>query len=309
MPTGITRFLLTGAGGLLGGALVDELAGQPVAQVVALGRRELDVTSDVAVAAALAYAGPDVVINAAGYTDVDGAENDADAATRLNATAPGVLATACARLGAVLVQVSTDYVFAGDTPAGTRRPYEVDDPVGPLGVYGKTKEAGERAVRAALDTHYVVRTSWLYGAPARPGRAGAGFVRTMSRLAAQPNPVQVVDDQHGCPTFAPDLAAGIVELALSGAPYGTYHCTGAGDTTWFGLARAVFTELGEDPERVRPCSTAAYPRPAPRPAYSVLSGTSWPAAGLTPLRRWPEALHDALRGPGGDATGTSRTGH
>ncbi len=288
----MTRFLVTGAGGLLGSALVGALAGRPV---VALTHRELDVTAEVELAAALAYAGPDVVINAAGYTDVDGAESDAEAAALLNATAPGVLAEACAQLGVVLVHVSTDYVFAGDAPADARRPFEVDDPVGPLGVYGRTKEAGERAVRAATDAHYLVRTSWLYGSPALPGRAGAGFVRTMSQLARRKDPITVVDDQHGCPTFVADLAGGLVELADSGAPYGTYHCTGAGQTTWFGLARSVFAELGADPERVRPCSSAEYPRPAPRPAYSVLSDASWRAAGLTPLRRWQEALHDALR--------------
>jgi dTDP-4-dehydrorhamnose reductase len=286
----VTRFLVTGAGGLLGSALVDALAGRPV---VALGRRELDVTSAVDLPATLAYAGADVVLNAAGYTDVDGAEADVATAESVNAVAPGLLTAACAQVGAVLVHVSTDYVFAGDQG----RPYDTDDPVGPLGVYGRTKEAGERAVRAASGAHYVVRTSWLYGRPDRPGRAGSGFVRTMSRLARGSDLVSVVDDQRGCPTYVADLADGLVELAESGAPYGTYHCTGAGDTTWFGLAGAVFSELGADPDRVRPVSTAEYPRPAPRPAYSVLSDRSWRSAGLTPLRPWPEALRDALAGP------------
>jgi len=136
---------------------------------------------------------------------------------------------------------------------------------------------------------YVVRTAWVYG------ETGANFVKTMARLERQRETVDVVDDQRGSPTWSRQLAAGLVELAGSGAPAGVYHCTNGGETTWCGLARAVFAELGADPERVRPTTTAAFPRPAPRPAYGVLSDAKWRAAGLTPLPAWREALAAALR--------------
>lgn len=279
----MTRFLVTGAGGQLGSDLVAALSGR---EFVALPHSELNLTDHTVTWATLGYAAPDVVINAAAFTDVDGAETDEAAAASINAEAPGVLAAGCAAAGAVLIHVSTDYVFGGRP--GVDRPYEVTDPVAPLGVYGRTKEAGERAVRAAHGEHYVVRTSWLYGG------SGRNFVRTMTELERQGEVVDVVDDQHGSPTFSADLARGLVQLADSKAPFGTYHCTGAGTTTWCGLARAVFAELGADPERVRPVSTADVPRPAPRPAYSVLSDAAWVAAGLSPLRPWQQALPDAL---------------
>ncbi|MDQ2709125.1 MAG: dTDP-4-dehydrorhamnose reductase, partial [Actinomycetota bacterium] len=217
-------------------------------------------------------------------TDVDGAEADPAGAAAANALGPARLATACAELDATLVHVSTDYVF----PGTASRPYEVDDTVGPLGVYGATKEAGERAVRAAAGKHYIVRTAWLYG-------GGRNFVTTISGLRHQRDTLDVVDDQRGCPTWSHPLAAGLVELAGSGARYGTYHCVGAGEASWFELARAVFAELGEDPERVHPCNSFRFPRPATRPAYSVLSGRSWAAAGLLPLPHWRDQLRSAIR--------------
>jgi dTDP-4-dehydrorhamnose reductase len=235
--------------------------------------------------AVLAEVRPAVVCNAAAYTAVDAAETDEPAATLVNATAAGHLARACARHGARLVHVSTDYVFAGD---GTR-PYETDDPVGPRSVYGRTKLAGERAVRAALpDDSYVVRTAWVYGAN------GGNFVRTVARLERDRETIEVVDDQRGSPTWSADLARGLVALGHSDAPAGIYHGTNAGDTTWYGLARAVFAELGADPDRVRPTTTDRFPRPAPRPAYSVLSPAAWLAAGLPELPPWRDALARAF---------------
>jgi dTDP-4-dehydrorhamnose reductase len=190
------------------------------------------------------------------------------------------------------VHVSTDYVFAGDATT----PYEVDAPTGPKSAYGRTKLTGERAVRAALPgASWVVRTAWVYGG------TGSNFVRTMVRLERSHATLDVVDDQRGAPTWSRDLARGLVALAraVTGpdgsrpAP-GVYHCTNAGDTTWYGLARAVFAELGADPDRVRPTTTDRFPRPAPRPAYSVLADTSWRAAGLRPLPHWRDALHTAF---------------
>lgn len=303
------RWLVTGARGQLGSELT-ELLCRDGEDVTAAGRAELDVTGD-GVADALrrwaAGSGADpagpvdgrgagrrlVVLNAAAWTDVDGAEADPAGAAAANTDAPARLAAACAELGATLVHVSTDYVFPGtlvlDPATGVPRPYEVDDPVGPATVYGATKEAGERAVRAALADHYIVRTAWVYGA------VGGNFVKTIAALRHRRDTLNVVADQHGCPTWAAELAGGLVELVRAGAPYGTYHLTGAGEATWYDLARAVFEEVGADPARIHPCDSAAFPRPAPRPAYSVLSGRSWTAAGLRPPCEWRDALRSAFR--------------
>lgn len=280
-----TRWLVTGARGQLGTDLVRVLAG---AELTALSRAELDIADASAVEEALrawaAGGGRLVVVNAAAYTDVDGAQADQARAFAVNADGPAALAAACGQIGATLVHVSTDYVFPGTADI----PYEVDSPTGPRSVYGASKLAGEQRVRAGLAAHYVVRSAWVYG------DVGRNFVKTMARLKAERPTVDVVDDQRGSPTWSADLAAAVVALARSGARFGTYHCTNGGETTWCGLARAVFAELGADPRRVRPCSTAQYPRPAPRPAYSVLSDRSWRAAGLAPLRPWRDALAAAF---------------
>jgi len=289
--TGGTRWLVTGAQGLLGRDLVLALAGQ---DVTAAGRADLDLCAPVLPGimrdwAARAHGRDLVVVNAAAWTDVDAAEADEPGAAAANADGPARLAAMCAELDATLVHVSTDYVFPG---TGTR-PYEVEDPVGPLGAYGRTKEAGERAVRAATAKHYIVRTAWLYGG------GGRNFVTTIAGLSGERDTLDVVDDQHGCPTWAGELAPRLVELAAGPegrtAPFGTYHCTGGGSASWYELARAVFEELGEDPDRVRPCDSGRFPRPAPRPAYSVLSGRSWTAAGLRPPSHWREQLRSAFR--------------
>jgi dTDP-4-dehydrorhamnose reductase len=230
-----------------------------------------------------------VVINAAAYTAVDDAETHQARAFAVNADGPRVLAAACSSRGVPLIHVSTDYVFPGD---GTR-PYEVDDPVGPHSVYGLTKLAGEEAVLGSGARAWVVRTAWVYGA------FGRNFVRTMIRLAGSGEPLSVVDDQRGSPTWTGDLASGLVELARQvtsgdGPRTRVLHCTGGGETSWYGLARAVFEELGADPGRVRPCTTKDFPRPAPRPAYSVLSNKAWQAADLTPLPDWRSALAAAF---------------
>ena len=276
------RLLVTGAGGQLGADLLRVARGH---DVVGPTRAELDVTDPAAVERAVKEVRPDAVLNAAAYTAVDAAETDEATAAAVNAEAPATLARICALRGAGLVHVSTDYVFAGD--AG--RPYQVDAPVGPRSTYGRTKLAGERAVRELLpERSWVVRTAWVYGA------SGSNFVRTMARLESTRDTVEVVDDQRGSPTWSRDLAAGLLALVEAGPPPGIYHCTNAGETTWYGLARAVFEELGADPERVRPTTTAAFPRPAPRPAYSVLSPAAWLAAGLPPTRPWRDALHAAF---------------
>jgi len=256
-----------------------------------LGSAELDITDAAAVGRAVrdwaASTGGErtVLLNAAAYTAVDAAETDRERAFAVNATGPGNLAAAAATVGAGLIHVSTDYVFPGDAD----RPYEIDDPTGPRSVYGASKLAGEQAVLDAHEHAHVVRTAWVYGAN------GSNFVRTMAKLEQSHPTVSVVDDQLGSPTWSADLAIGLLELAEADVPGGVLHATNAGSTTWYGLARAVFEELGTDPERVLPTTTAQFPRPAPRPAYSVLSPAAWAAAGLRPLPPWRDALAEAFR--------------
>lgn len=286
------------------GQLGRELAARAPADARVPGSAELDVTNAGAVVEAVkTLAGtaelPPVVINAAAYTAVDAAESDATKAFAVNADGPRVLAAACAAHDVPLIHVSTDYVFSGDADS----PYGTSDELGPRSVYGVTKAAGEQAVLGSGARAWVVRTSWLYGAH------GANFVKTMARLAIGDDPVSVVDDQHGSPTWAGDLATGLLELAglvaAGKQPPAVLHATNGGETTWCEFARAVFTELGADPSRVRPSRTADNPRPARRPAYSVLSGEQWRSAGLTPPRPWREALAAAFVADG-DAFRNSR---
>ncbi|MBO0853985.1 MAG: dTDP-4-dehydrorhamnose reductase [Nocardia sp.] len=276
-PRSAPRIVVTGARGQLGRALVALAPG-----AVALGHGELDITDPEAVAAALRPR--DVVLNCAAYTAVDAAESDRGAAFAVNAIGPGVLAARCRTLQARLIHVSTDYVFDG---TGTR-PYEPDDPTGPTGVYGESKLAGEQAVLRAHPDATIVRTAWVY-----TGDTG-DFVATMRRLERERGTVTVVDDQIGSPTYAPDLAAGLLDIVARRPDSPILHATNSGTASWFEVARAVFAGLGADPERVRPCTTEQFPRPARRPAYSVLSDRAWVEAGLTPLRDWRAALSDAL---------------
>jgi dTDP-4-dehydrorhamnose reductase len=279
----VTRWLVTGARGQVGSELVRILSGR---QVIAVDRDDLDITDEAAVRATVAAVRPQVIINAAAFTAVDAAEADEGTAMLVNAAAPGWLTAAGREVGARTIQISTDYVFGGEAST----PYDEDAPVGPRSAYGRSKAAGERAVLAADPSAYVVRTSWVYGS------TGRNFVMTMAAVEARGETVSVVDDQHGSPTWARDLARGLVELGRSQAPAGIYHCTGAGATTWYGFARAIFEELGADPARVRPTTAEAFPRPAQRPAYSVLSHQRWLAAGLTPMPPWWEALHGFMAG-------------
>ena len=281
------RWLITGARGQLGTDLQQVLAAAGVAEseVRAVGSAELDITDGLAVENTIASFRPDVLLNAAAYTAVDAAETDVERAYTVNASGPALLAAAAARHDTRMIHVSTDYVFDGQSS----RPYEVDDPTGPQSAYGRTKLAGELAVRELAPEHgYVVRTAWVYGA------TGANFVKTMVKLERSHDTLTVVDDQRGSPTWSADLARGLVELARSTAPAGIYHCTNAGETTWYGFTRAIFSELGADPDRVQPTTTDKFPRPAPRPAYSVLSTRSWQQAGLAPMRDWRSALADAF---------------
>jgi len=281
----VTRWLVTGAGGMLGRDLVSVLSAAGH-DVTAARRADLDITDATAVKAAVA--GHDVVVNAAAWTDVDGAEADEAAATAVNGTGTRHIAAACAATGARLLHVSTDYVFPGDATA----PYPEDAPTDPVNGYGRSKLAGEVAVRDLLpDTGYIVRTAWLYGAH------GPNFVATMLRLAQSRDIVDVVDDQRGQPTWSFALAEQLVRLGLAAvdgtARAGAYHGTASGETTWFGLARAVFEEAGLNPARVHPTTSDKFVRPARRPAFSVLGHDRWAAAGLAPLPHWRTMLASA----------------
>ena len=280
----MTRWLVTGAGGMLGTDMVAVLTsrGEPV---TGLDRAGLDVTDAAAVSDAIARGRPDVVVNCAAWTAVDDAEASEEQALAVNAAGAANLAAACAGVGARLVQISTDYVFAGD--AG--RPYAEDDVPAPRTAYGRTKLAGERAVLDRLPgSGFVVRTAWLYGAH------GPSFVGTMIKLEDQRPTVDVVDDQHGQPTWTVDVARQIVALVHSTAAPGIYHATSGGQTTWFGLAREIFALLGADPARVRPIPSSALSRAAPRPAYSVLGHSAWAGPRVPPIGQWRTALRRAF---------------
>lgn len=249
------RVLITGAGGQLGRALARHLAGHDVA---ALDRRDLDITDEAAVRAVVGDRRPEVVINCAAYTDVDGAERDPETAVRTNGEAVRHLAHACREAGAALAQISTDYVFDGLKAS----PYRVDDRPNPLSVYGRSKLLGERCALETLSQVYVVRTSWLYGI------GGRNFVEAMLRLAGEGREVRVVTNQRGAPTFAEDAARAIADLVVT-RRFGIYHVTNLGTTTWFEFARRIFALEGleVDPQ---PITDAELGRPARRPANSAL---------------------------------------
>ena len=282
----MTRWLVTGSGGMLGTDLVAALTarGEPV---TGMDRASLDVTDAAAVTDAIARCRPDMVVNCAAWTAVDDAEAAEEQALAVNADGAANLAAACAGAGVRMVQISTDYVFPGD--AG--RPYAEDDVPTPRTAYGRTKLAGERAVLGRLPgSGYVVRTAWLYGAH------GPSFVSTMIKLESQRPAVDVVDDQHGQPTWTVDVAQQIIALGHSAAAPGIYHATSSGRATWFGLAREIFGLLGADPSRVRPISSSALSRPAARPAYSVLGHGAWAGAGIPPIGEWRTSLRRAFPG-------------
>ena len=286
----MSRILIAGAGGMLGRDLSAVLRSRDDLRVTAATRADCDITDPDAVRSAVT--GHDLVLNTAAWTDVDGAEAHEQAATAVNGEAVAHLAGACAATGARLIHISTDYVFRGDAA----EPYPEDAVTCPVNAYGRSKLAGELAVTRLLpQAGYVVRTAWLYGGH------GPNFVTTMLRLADQREHLDVVDDQRGQPTWSYALAEQLVALAdaaLSGhAPPGVYHGTASGETTWYGLARAVFTLRGLDPDRIRPTTSARYRRPALRPAYSVLAHTRWATANVPAQPHWRSILARALTAP------------
>ena len=243
------------------------------ATVVVSDRDTLDITDPAAVHAGLA--GADIVVNCAAFTAVDAAETQEDVAYSINAGGAGVLARECAVTGSRFVHLSTDYVFAGDAT----EPYAEDAPLAPRSAYGRTKAAGEREVLAAGADSLIVRTAWMYGAH------GACFPKTIARIARERGAVQVVDDQVGQPTWTVDLARLLLRLAEADAPAGIYHGTSSGQTSWFRFAQEIVASTGLG-DIVTPCDSASFPRPAARPAFSVMSHAALDAIGVEPIGNW-----------------------
>lgn len=251
------KVLVTGAAGMLGRQVV--LAYQRRgADVYGLSRQELDITKPDQVNTTLKKINPDVVINCAAYTNVDGAEEEKEKAFIINGLGPRYLALACRQYGAALVHMSTDYIFNGQP----KRPYQIYDTPCPVNTYGASKLFGEAGVRETGGKFFIVRVSWLFG----PG--GKNFVDTILNLAREREELKVVDDQRGCPTYTVDLAGALTHLVESEV-YGTYHVTNTGETTWYEFANTIVRAAGLKTQ-VTPCKTEDFPRPAPRPVFSVM---------------------------------------
>ena len=273
--------LVTGGTGQLGAAFRSLIPGG-----VFPGREALDLSRPGTLVDAVDALDPDAIINCAAYTAVDAAEDDEETARIVNAVAVGELARCAARRSTPLVTFSTDYVFDGT--AG--RPYVESDPTSPINAYGRSKLAGERLALEAHPGAFVVRTSWVMSA------THPNFLLSILRRATgDDGEIGVVDDQHGSPTFVDDLARSVLQ-ALERGGSGLLHLTNTGSTTWFGLARKAVEMAGLDPERIVPITTAEYPRPARRPAYSVLGSERLAGLGLDPLPAWQESLPGVVHG-------------
>lgn len=273
------KMTIAGAAGMLGQDL-QQMAAAAGYDVTAIDYQELDITDRQAVMDMLGAPGvADVIVNVAAWTQVDSAEEQEDKAFVLNAVGAQNLARAAHSAGARMVQISTDYVFPGD---GTE-PYGEDDLMLPIGAYGRTKAAGEWAVRAECPDHLIVRTAWLYGEHGNP------FPKVMERLITQNGEVSVVTDQVGQPTWTRDLSDFLLRLLAADAPAGTYHGTSSGQCSWYEFTRAIATSMGKDPDEVvKETTAAAFKRPAPRPAYSVLAHDAERAIGVEPIGDWEE---------------------
>lgn len=267
------KILVTGANGMLGQDLCPILEDEGY-EVVETDINNLDITDFKMVEEVLSKENPDIVVHCAAYTNVDKAEEDIETARLINSKGTENLAKVCGKNNITIVYISTDYVFDGNG----KEPYKSTDKTSPLNNYGLTKWEGEEAVRKYCSKHFITRTSWLYGIH------GKNFVETMLSLADKPE-LKVVDDQVGCPTWTVELSNGIVKL-LKEADYGTYHVCGSGQTSWYGFAKEIF-ELGGKKVNLLPCTTDEFPRPARRPAYSVMDNNKI-------CRNWKTALKNYM---------------
>lgn len=299
------KILITGAKGQLGTALLKELNNAHMnSELVIADRSKMDVTNLGHVKEYVFNIKPDVVINCAAYTAVDQAEQDEESAYKTNAVGPQNLAIICNDLGIKLIHISTDYVFSGNfnLPKGldihsitelerryemamASHPWTEEDEVAPQNVYGKSKLAGEEAVRAHCKRHFILRTAWLYG-------EGNNFVRTMLKLAKTNQEINVVGDQYGTPTYTKDLAAVIINL-MQTEYYGTYHATCEGMCSWYDFALEIF-KLKEIDVKVNKVTSEEFVRPAKRPKYSVLDNVNLKKLGMNTFRPWQEALEEYL---------------
>jgi dTDP-4-dehydrorhamnose reductase len=277
-------WLVIGGRGQLGTCLQQSLTARGIS-FTTVGSHEVNITNMNEVSSVMKDVSPTVVVNAAAWTAVDAAEDNEDAAYVVNCLGAGSVAVAAAAVSATLVHVSTDYVFSGVSTT----PFEATDAPAPVGAYGRTKLAGEEAVRLAHPNgSLIVRTAWLYSA------VGSNFARTMVRKAIAEAPVRVVNDQIGQPTLATDLADHIIDLINAHAPADTYHGTNSGSATWCDFATEIYRLAGVDPSLVTPVPSNEYPTLAMRPAYSVLGHATTTNAGVALMRPWLEGLTDAI---------------
>lgn len=274
------KILITGSNGMLGHDLIEVLKDNH--ELLLTTSKTLDITDGDSVMDFIVKSNPDIVINSAAYTDVDGCESNPDLAYNVNGEGVKNLALACREVDCPLVHISTDYVFNGQND----RPWVEDDEIGPISIYGKSKLKGEEHIKEILEKYFIVRTAWLYGVN------GRNFPRTMLELAQNHSEITVVYDEVGTPTYTPDLAKGISEL-IETDYYGTYHLTNSGNCSWCEFARYIF-EVADVDVNVIPVTASEFARPAPRPTYSVLENRNWVENGFEPLRNYKEAIKEYI---------------
>ena len=274
------KVLITGSNGMLGHDLIEVLKDEH--ELILTTSKTLDITDKDKVIEFIGENKPDVVINSAAYTDVDGCEENQETAYAVNGDGVRNLALACSEIDCPLVHVSTDYIFNGENT----RPWVEDDEIGPISIYGKSKLKGEEAILEILDKFFIVRTAWLYGIN------GGNFPKTMLELAKNHSEITVVYDEVGTPTYTPDLAYGISQL-IESEYYGTYHLTNSGSCSWCEFARYIF-EIADRDVNVIPVTASEFARPAPRPSYSVLANKNWIDKGFKPLRDYKDAIKEYI---------------
>ena len=282
------KIFITGANGQLGRELQKRLQGTPF---LATDVQDLDITDTAAVIDQISSYQPDVVMHGAAWTQVDLAEEKQDLAWQVNAIGTQNIARACRQVGAAMVYISTDYVFDG----ALGRAYREDDATNPLSVYGKTKLAGELLAQQETEALFILRTAWLYG-------DGPNFVRTMLKLGQERPELQVVNDQHGCPTCTKDLVEALLRLSET-RQYGTYHAVNTGVATWYDFACKIFELAGNTKVKVAPVTTEQFVRPAPRPVYSPLDASLLQQTVASPMRPWEAALAEYLQRDSGTRIG------
>ncbi|WP_405294852.1 dTDP-4-dehydrorhamnose reductase [Methanobrevibacter sp.] len=274
------KILITGSNGMLGHDLIDIL--QKNHELIPTTSKSLDITDENQVMEFICDKKPDIVINSAAYTDVDGCEENQELAYCVNGEGVRNLALACRKTDSCLVHISTDYVFDGTAT----EPISEDGEIGPISVYGKSKLIAEEAIQEILDRYFIVRTAWLYGVN------GKNFPKTMLELAESHSEISVVYDEVGTPTYTPDLAFGISQL-IESDQYGIYHLTNSGSCSWCEFARYIF-EIADCDVKVIPVTASEFARPAPRPSYSVLDNKNWIEKGFKPLRSYKDAIKEYI---------------